>query len=194
MSSIDPKVKYIKANTTTTDSLQGTTFSIEKLQEAKRMLDKTATDIDYSKTYNLSAHGVSTIYSGRPLGKLVFSGTLMGAKVSEGWTTNSANKQGWEKYYPEMFKKNDEDKPQWNLLPWEIIEDVVCVLTKGEKKYPGENWKKCTDKNRYMNAVDRHLMAFREGIKEDTESGESHLVHAICNLLFLASLEDKGEI
>lgn len=90
------------------------------------------------------------------------------------------------------FNKHDQDKAQWHLLPWEVLQDIVEVLTSGEKKYPGENWKKCTDRNRYLDANDRHMLDWRLQNGPDAESGKSHLIHAICNLLFLAALEKKG--
>jgi len=94
----------------------------------------------------------------------------------------------------DVFKKNDEDKDQWHLVPDAVMKDVVEILTRGEKKYPGENWKKCTDKNRYLDAIYRHLYEWKEEDREDGESGYSHLAHAICNLLFLAALEKEGKI
>lgn len=92
------------------------------------------------------------------------------------------------------FVKNDLGKTEYHHIPWMVIEDVAEILTAGERKYPGENWKKCTDKNRYLNAVDRHLMDWRLDERYDLETRQSHLAHAICNLLFLAQLEKEGKI
>lgn len=82
--------------------------------------------------------------------------------------------------------KFDKDKPKWNLLPWDELEDVVHVLTFGAKKYAPDNWKFVDDaNNRYMDAAMRHLVAHQQGETRDSESGESHIAHAICCLLFM---------
>ena len=82
--------------------------------------------------------------------------------------------------------KFDKDKPKWNLLPWDELEDVVEVLTFGAKKYAPDNWKFVDDaNNRYMDAAMRHLVAHQQGEQRDAESGESHIAHAICCLLFM---------
>ena len=82
--------------------------------------------------------------------------------------------------------KFDKDKPKWNLLPWSEVEDVVKVLTFGAKKYAPDNWKFVDDANsRYMDATMRHLVAHQQGEQRDSESGESHIAHAICCLLFM---------
>ena len=82
--------------------------------------------------------------------------------------------------------KYDKDKPKWNLLPWDELEDVVKVLTFGAKKYAPDNWKFVDDaNNRYMDAAMRHLVAHQQGETRDSESGESHIAHAICCLLFM---------
>lgn len=82
--------------------------------------------------------------------------------------------------------KFDKDKPKWNLLPWDELEDVVKVLTFGAKKYAPDNWKFVDDaNNRYMDATMRHLVAHQQGEQRDAESGESHIAHAMCCLLFM---------
>ena len=82
--------------------------------------------------------------------------------------------------------KFDKDKPKWNLLPWDELEDVVEVLTFGAKKYAPDNWKFVDDaNNRYMDAAMRHVVAFQQGECYDPESGEHHVAHAICCLLFM---------
>lgn len=82
--------------------------------------------------------------------------------------------------------KFDKDKPKWNLLPWDELEDVVKVLTFGAKKYAPDNWKFVDDaNNRYMDAAMRHLVAHQQGERQDAESGESHIAHALCCLLFM---------
>jgi len=92
--------------------------------------------------------------------------------------------------------KFDNDKPQWSLLPFKALKEVVDVLTYGAKKYAPDNWKKVPDaRRRYIDAGFRHLTAYASGEKLDSETGKSHLAHAICCLLYLLAFEvgeDRG--
>ena len=80
--------------------------------------------------------------------------------------------------------KHDEKKPQWSLLPWETLEEVVQVMQYGALKYGIDNWKHVDPPMRYWDAAMRHMIAFKEGEKLD-ESTLHHLAHAITSLLFL---------
>lgn len=94
------------------------------------------------------------------------------------------------------FKKNDQGKLQWSLMPFEQLEDVVRVLMYGAEKYERDNWKKCDDINRYKDSLMRHVTAYIEGNKFDNGPGGDnlhHLAHAICNCLFILYF-DKGDI
>lgn len=35
--------------------------------------------------------------------------------------------------------KYDQEKPRWSLLPWDVLEWVVKVLTFGSKKFTEQN-------------------------------------------------------
>jgi len=92
--------------------------------------------------------------------------------------------------------KFDQGKPDWSLLPYGPLEEVVRVLEYGRDKYTqtledgtivsgADNWKLVDNSNhRYWNAAMRHMIAFKEGEKIDDESGRMHLAHAICCMLF----------
>ncbi len=84
-------------------------------------------------------------------------------------------------------KKFDSGKLRFSLLPWEPIRGVIKVLEFGAAKYQIDNWMHVADaRRRYFDAAMRHLVAWQEGEKLDSESGLPHLHHAICYLLFLA--------
>lgn len=90
--------------------------------------------------------------------------------------------------------KFDQEKPQWSLMPWAALSQVVDVLTYGAKKYAPDNWKKVPNaRQRYIDAGFRHLTAYAAGEKQDKETGMSHLAHAMCCMLFLLAfdLEEK---
>lgn len=83
--------------------------------------------------------------------------------------------------------KYDQEKPRWELLPFEAVEEIVKVLTYGAKKYEDDNWKKGGgfEYRRVFSSLMRHLTAWYSGEDSDPETGFSHLAHAGCNILFL---------
>ena len=89
--------------------------------------------------------------------------------------------------------KYDNGKPQWSLLPFKALTQVVEVLTYGAKKYAPDNWKKVPNaKQRYTDAGFRHFAAYASGETHDPETGKHHLAHAICCLLYIVAF-DLGE-
>ncbi len=83
-------------------------------------------------------------------------------------------------------RKYDSDKPRYGLLKPDSLEEMVKVLTYGAKKYSVDNWKNVPDlENRYFDAAQRHIWAFRRGEMRDPESGLHHLAHAMCSLMFI---------
>ena len=86
--------------------------------------------------------------------------------------------------------KFDTAKPDYTLVPWRSVEEIVKVLDFGAKKYARDNWKLVDNgAQRYLAAAFRHLAAHNMGEVNDQESGLSHLAHAGCCVLFLLSLE-----
>ena len=86
--------------------------------------------------------------------------------------------------------KDVANKLRWDLLPVELVEEVVRVLTYGANKYPDAssvpNWTLVEDaSNKYYAAAMRHIVEYRKGNLTDNESGLLHLAHAITNLLLL---------
>jgi hypothetical protein len=84
--------------------------------------------------------------------------------------------------------KDDFGKLRYDLIPVEVIEELAKVLTHGASKYTANSWKR-VEIDRYYAALWRHLMAWRKGEKVDSDSGLSHLGHAIANLSFLLYLD-----
>lgn len=83
-------------------------------------------------------------------------------------------------------RKFDGNKLEYGLLPPVALKATVDVLTFGAQKYERDNWKKVPDsKRRYFDALQRHLWAYKEGERYDTESHKHHLAHAMCCLMFL---------
>ena len=82
-------------------------------------------------------------------------------------------------------RKFDGEKPRWDLLPYDIVEQAVKVLTFGARKYDDWNWQKLEDGDqRYFAAMMRHIAERRKGNSEDPETGLPHLAHALVSLIF----------
>ena len=67
------------------------------------------------------------------------------------------------------------------LIPPIAMEKIALVHQLGSKKYGAFNWRKtgvCA--STYVNAIMRHLNAWRDGEDLDPESGISHLAHIAC--------------
>jgi hypothetical protein len=89
--------------------------------------------------------------------------------------------------------KADCGKPQLHLVPTEIINCIARVRMYGTEKYKDpENWKR-VEKERYIDAMFRHLLAYVNDTQgKDEESGLPHLWHLATNVAFLCEL-DKQE-
>ena len=92
------------------------------------------------------------------------------------------------------YKKDDDKKGRYRLLPYEILQQVVEIFDFGANKYGEDNWKKCDDWDRYFDAMMRHIIAWRIGESIDQESGKHHLAHVICNAWFLIWADQSGKI
>ena len=111
----------------------------------------------------------------------------------DGIIIDEARKQELERKKSSEFVKDDEGKLQYSLLPKDGLEEIVKVLQYGAKKYGRDNWKLCNDKNRYIDALYRHLEAYRAGEMLDKDTNLHHLAHLACNAIFLLyfSKQDK---
>ena len=87
-------------------------------------------------------------------------------------------------------QKFDEGKLRYGLIPPRPLAAIVTVLTFGAVKYAPNNWQKVPNaKERYTDALMRHIELWRSGETYDQESGEHHLAHAGCCILFLLWFE-----
>lgn len=92
-------------------------------------------------------------------------------------------------------------KTPLGLIPSYAMEQTAWVHKLGSDKYGPFNWRKtgvCA--STYVNAILRHLNAWRDGETVDPESGISHLAHVACscNILldagFCGTLQDDRNI
>lgn len=92
----------------------------------------------------------------------------------------------------EQGVKYDTGKPIIGAIPPHAELAVARVMTFGAQKYARDNWRKIDDiPTRYMDAALRHLNAVRRGEVVDPESGEHHLAHAACCILFMLDIEEQ---
>lgn len=83
-------------------------------------------------------------------------------------------------------RKDDASKARMDLLPAGPIVEVAKALTFGADRYGDDNWQRVDRaRSRYHAAALRHIFAWAHGSKSDSDSGLSHLAHAVCCLLFL---------
>ena len=82
--------------------------------------------------------------------------------------------------------KYDAGKLRYSLIPPEALRGLAEVLTFGAEKYEPNSWQEVENaEERYLDALIRHIEAYRSGEALDPESGLHHLKHAACNVAFL---------
>lgn len=103
-------------------------------------------------------------------------------------------------HYISLFKmrgqscKADAGKLPMNLVPTQIDRDIAQVRQYGNEKYGDpNNWRK-VDKIRYVAALERHLLAYKDYLNGDDdgldkESGIEHYKHMACNMAFICEME-----
>ena len=90
--------------------------------------------------------------------------------------------------------KADAGKPRLSLVPMQGLYYAEKIRQYGIKKYGDpDNWKR-VEPQRYWEACLRHVIAAAPDYrKTDPESGEMHISHALCNLLFLFAMMEEKE-
>lgn len=81
--------------------------------------------------------------------------------------------------------KYDGGKPRISLIPREALWGMAQALTYGANKYAADNYKLGIEYRRVADAALRHLTAWLDGEETDSESGLSHLDHALASLAML---------
>lgn len=92
------------------------------------------------------------------------------------------------------MSKNDQEKWRPTLTYPSTMRAISRVRALGIKKYgAAEDWL-TTEPIRHMDAAMRHIIAHLEGEISDPESGETHLAHAITNLMFEIERMERAKI
>lgn len=87
-------------------------------------------------------------------------------------------------------------KKSLSLIPLVSLEETAAALKFGSGKYGAWNWRgsggvACTI---YLDAVMRHIKAFHEVEDTDSESGVSHLGHAMASCAILLDAQAHGQL
>ncbi len=90
----------------------------------------------------------------------------------------------------ENGKKYDSGKMRLDLLPPAALLAIGSIMTYGADKYGANNWQG-VEIERYEAALLRHLLAWKQGEKNDRESGLPHLHHMLTNAAFIVALEEE---
>lgn len=91
--------------------------------------------------------------------------------------------------------KADHGKPILGAIPPHAELSVARVLTFGAEKHARDGWQAVENAEvRYMDAALRHLNAHRRGELVDDESGESHLAHAACCIMFMLDMQERKRV
>ena len=94
---------------------------------------------------------------------------------------------------PVHGRKDDDNKPRYDLISPIAQHEMVAVLTYGAAKYTDRNWEGGIRYGRLFAAAMRHLWAWWGGERYDTETGFHHLAHCMCCVMFLLHYESVAE-
>ena len=100
------------------------------------------------------------------------------------------NNETTQEQYIMTEAKQDEGKIQMSLVPSQIIKDIAKVRMYGCQKYSSPaNWV-TVEKQRYIDALLRHLYQYLDDNSAiDEESGLPTIAHVACNVAFLCEME-----
>ncbi|HMS90637.1 MAG TPA: DUF5664 domain-containing protein [Candidatus Absconditabacterales bacterium] len=90
--------------------------------------------------------------------------------------------------------KFDKGKSNVELIPGEVLLKVGIILGFGKEKYGKNSWQNLDNfEDRYLGAALRHIYQHQSGEIFDSESGQTHLGHALTNLIFLVYKQIQDE-
>lgn len=121
-----------------------------------------------------------------------WSRPIIEASIRAGTDSPDAFTEAYKAIEQPTGVKFDGEKPPLALLPTRALEAVGRVLAFGAKKYQAHNWRGGIQYSRLAGAMLRHVFAFLRGEDKDPETGESHLAHAACCVLFALEFVEEG--
>ena len=94
---------------------------------------------------------------------------------------------------PKQGLRYDQGKLRWDLLPPDVMEELVRVYTKGAEKYAERNWELGMDWGKCLRALKSHLNKWEKGQQRDDEYPELYnLAMVMWNAAALLAYELRG--
>ena len=90
------------------------------------------------------------------------------------------------------FQKHDQGKVRPGQVPAHFRLDLAAAMTEGAIKYGPRNYRQGCEWSRYVDAMERHWLAWLAGEDIDPDSGISHLAKAAACLAILHDLQRLG--
>lgn len=91
--------------------------------------------------------------------------------------------------------KFDNNKPDMTDIPLEAMWQMGAAFTYGQKKYGKNNYRNGMLVSRQLAAAIRHIFQHLAGQSFDSESGETHLGHALASIAMACyTLANKPEL
>ena len=83
-------------------------------------------------------------------------------------------------------KTYDDGKPPLANVPWAGVREMARVQAYGHRKYGDfHNYRQGMEVTRNLSCALRHISEWIDGNDSDSESGCSHLGHAMCRIAFV---------
>jgi hypothetical protein len=86
-------------------------------------------------------------------------------------------------------ERYNEGKNRMGLIPPTILWALGEVYTQGAEKYEADNWAAGCPYRELMDCALRHMVKWLAGHRDDAESGNHHLAHALWNIGTLLHME-----
>ncbi len=80
---------------------------------------------------------------------------------------------------PTAAIKHDSGKARHSLIPFEVLDGLARLYTKGAEKYEARNWEKGMEWSRLYDALQRHVLAWFDGQDHCPEDGQHHLLSVL---------------
>jgi hypothetical protein len=95
--------------------------------------------------------------------------------------------------------KKTTGKLNWNLMPFEELEEVMKAIQFGADTYQPDGWKQSQDPFEFFAAIMRHITAWNIAVGnqfalEDLDSRLNHMAHVAANALFLLYFDKRRRI
>jgi len=86
----------------------------------------------------------------------------------------------------------DADKPRYDLVPPEALDELAMHYAKGAKKYAERNWELGMNWGRCFASLMRHAWKWMRGEEIDEETGTHHMISVAWNAFAIYTYWKRG--